>query len=683
MSMGDSSSEMDHVITSEAPQKQPSYPWLEAVNNFNSYYSIPVVVIVGLAGNLLALTAFLCSPLRRVTTSVYLAGQAFTDLLFLTFLGINWLASIQIDVFALPGLCQTLVYVTYVVSFLSLWLIVALTFDLYSSIKWRCVHRRISRPSRALAIALGLVLTGCGTYAFSFWLTQSIEHGDEQMLCFHNGHRSLAVTGAVIDSALTLVVPFCLLIYMNVRILYVVASLTRRGSGTAGRSHGGRAMRPGSRSLTPGRLKARKLTSSLSGSDWGHGTGRQSRRTSQLILQPSSTADSEVFSRKRVSFEDERRISLVLKEDAIRFDKENGNVIAIAQIVVLDDQVKARTHRVRSSIPMCMPQGEPPRPARSALSGPRESSIDDPMKPYAGYPIRRLSVDVPIQYPSSVQSMSQDERVNKYKASSGVHSESRRKQKSVCSHYPTKKWPTGKAIGVKRESSRYHGRIQQHDSLHRERKQTSSSSRRRRRLPGHKKHSPLTRLQYRCFRMVLSVCLVFLCLNVPSHTIRLQSLIQSLLDPDYRPTPLEFQLQQFLQFIYYLNFVVNVFIYSACAKNFRAACFKIPWHVADTMRQICGGVCHVKKVPPDHGLRKCSQEVARENSRHVEICLRDIHLSEILSPNTKPVSPPCLIPGVPLQSKRKVKRSKMILTPPDASSHNSEDTDCIIPISIN
>ncbi|RUS91251.1 hypothetical protein EGW08_000963 [Elysia chlorotica] len=634
------------------------------IPSFNALYSIPVVVIAGLAGNLLALTVFLCSPLRRVTTSVYLAGQACTDLLFLIFLGINWLASIQIDVFALPGLCQTLVYVTYVVSFLSLWLIVALTFDLFTSIQWRCVHSRISRPSRALAITLALVIVGCGTYAFSFWLTKKVDQEHKEVLCSHNGNRSLAITGAVIDFALTLVLPFCLLIYMNGRILYVVASLTKRGSSSASRKPRGRLMRSRSRSRSRavGRVKGRGSVSSVSGSEFGHVTSRQSPRTSQMIIQPSITVGSEISSRKRVSFEDERRVSLVFKEDAIRFDEENGNLIALGKIVVVEDNIKTSSDKMRSSVPLRIPGRENLRPGRSALRGGRKSS-DEAIRKYAGYPIRRLSVEVPLRYPSHVPVSSQDESFNKYKHISDIHITSKRKQKSVCSKYPTKNWQEGASKMIK--SARCQQSIQLQGSIHPRPKQFTTKKKRR--PSSRKKHNPLTKLQYRCFRMVLSVCIVFLCLNVPSHTIRLQSLIQSLLDSEYRPTALEYQLQQFLQFIYYLNFVVNVFIYSACAKNFRMACLKLPWHISETARHICGGVwCLFRKDRSKLCLQENPKETVKENSRHVEICLHDIHLSDMPPPKIKPVCPPCLI-VVDMQDRWK----QHTLAPPDASIHSS------------
>ncbi|GFS11641.1 thyrotropin-releasing hormone receptor [Elysia marginata] len=623
---------------------------------FNSQSSIPVLVVVGLAGNLLALTVFLCSPLRRITSSVYLAGQAITDLLFLTFLGLNWLASIQINVFALPGLCQTLVYVTYVVSFLSLWVIVALTFDLYASIKWRCVHRRISRPSRAVVVTAGLLLVGCATYSFSFWLTTETVDPGKQVFCLHNGHASLAITGAVVDSALTLVLPFCLLIYMNVRILYVVASLAKT------RPTAARKM-PRTRRHSRASRSARSRVSLPNLSDGGHASSRQPRRSSQqVILQSSVSAGGEGFSRKRVSFEDERKISLLLEEDNIRYDEESGNFLVIAKVFVSNDDTRESKEKLEALRPLCEPHSDSVRHKN------RKCSLGELRRPSTGYASKRLSASISTQRRNSLQSLTIEETLSKSITNAGIQTKSRRESRreldlldSVNPKPLNKNSREEMVLYNKTDSKTCQCPRRYQDLFHqppRMRRSTRNSVRPKR------KHSPLTRLQYRCFRMVLSVSIVFLCLNVPSHTIRLQSLVRSIIYSDYRPTELEYQLQQFLQFFYYINFVVNVFIYSACAKNFRTACIKIHIHIADTVRQLYKKTCTAREDQSEI----CS-EVGRENSRHVEICLNDIHLSEITPPMNKPVSPPCLIPLGPAQNRCKNRKYPRVETPTLVSSH--------------
>ncbi|GFO44093.1 thyrotropin-releasing hormone receptor [Plakobranchus ocellatus] len=619
--------------------KESSYAWLAAVNNFNARYSIPVLVVVGIAGNLLALIVFLCSPLRRITTSLYLASQSLTDLLFLIFLGINWLASIQIDVFALPGLCQTLVFVTYEVSFLSLWMIVALTLDLYASIKWHCLHRRISRPSRAICICAGLVLFGCGIYAFSFWLTTTVHLPGKQAQCLHNGDASLAIAGAVIDSALTLIVPFCLLIYMNVHILYVIASLAKSGAGVVSRKSRERRLNP---QTLPGPRTGIESVS-VTDQETSDIKVQSSRQKSQTSALSSTSPKHERFPRKRVSFEDEGRISIQLEDEEIIFDQASGRLLVVAKIVVSNEITGLKLDTLT------------PAPFSQCMRQQRSLTVSDRRRPSTGgarnrrpsFPPRRFSVSTPIKRVCMLRKSSANE-TNKSKDRFQTHPLLKRQQTRFCRIAASKDWQE------KRKSSG-----KQRDSMRRRLVQTPI----RKRFRHRSSHSPLTKLQCRCFRMVLTVAIVFLCLNVPSHTIRLQSLIHSLLDPSYRPSELEFQLQSFLQFFYYLNFVANVFIYSACTRNFRTACVNIPWHVSATVRHLLG-MCTIGKAEAASASNVYAQNDADDNSRHVEICLNEIHLSEIPPPTNKPITPPCLISqGPPTKKDTDRRRSSLAIAP--------------------
>lgn len=80
-----------------------------------------------------------------------------------------------------------------------------------------------------------------------------------------------------------------------------------------------------------------------------------------------------------------------------------------------------------------------------------------------------------------------------------------------------------------------------------------------------------TRTQVRVTKMLLLVSSSFLALNLPRHTVRTYSFVMSMLDHSYTPSSSHIVWQKFFQFLYYLQFSVNVFLYSAFGKNFRKA----------------------------------------------------------------------------------------------------------------
>ncbi len=77
--------------------------------------------------------------------------------------------------------------------------------------------------------------------------------------------------------------------------------------------------------------------------------------------------------------------------------------------------------------------------------------------------------------------------------------------------------------------------------------------------------------QVKTTRMLLVVSTVFLMLNVPSHVFRVYSFIIEVrnVGSDHTLSKTARRLQEFCQLLYYLNFAINFFLYSFCAKRFR------------------------------------------------------------------------------------------------------------------
>ena len=91
-----------------------------AVNRMEVYWN-PLVIFLGIVGNMTSFIVFVCSPLRRMSWAVYLAALALSDSGFLIVLLASWMNHVGIKIYHRSGWCQALTYVTYVSAFLSVW----------------------------------------------------------------------------------------------------------------------------------------------------------------------------------------------------------------------------------------------------------------------------------------------------------------------------------------------------------------------------------------------------------------------------------------------------------------------------------------------------------------------------------------------------------------------------------
>jgi hypothetical protein len=124
------------------------------------------------------------------------------------------------------------------------------------------------------------------------------------------------------------------------------------------------------------------------------------------------------------------------------------------------------------------------------------------------------------------------------------------------------------------------------------------------------------RNQVRVTKMLLTVSSIFLLMNLPRHSERVYVFIRSLSE---ERLPRNHQLmiwQRIFNFLYYLHFCINVFLYSALGTNFRKAFFclfrRIKHAIVDTAHCIHQNQCWRNlnqtpnagsRVPHTHSLR--------------------------------------------------------------------------------
>ncbi|XP_032680721.1 dopamine receptor 3-like [Odontomachus brunneus] len=198
-----------------------STPSLCFLLDFFHMYYIPLIILLGLVGNLLSCIVFLKTQLRTRSSSYYLAALSIADSGFLVTLFLVWLNStVGWQVFNKEGWCETLVYVSSVCSSLSIWLIVAFTVERYIAFRYPLHRPYICTVERAKSITLVLVLVAMllHMYAFFFAGVVKTEEGDE--FCdLRIEHLEAMRIISIIDSIISLIAPIVGIIVMNTMIV--------------------------------------------------------------------------------------------------------------------------------------------------------------------------------------------------------------------------------------------------------------------------------------------------------------------------------------------------------------------------------------------------------------------------------------------------------------------------------
>ena len=198
-----------------------SYPDDSLFRTFNIYL-IPVIIVVGVLGNVVSFVVFTATHLRRQSSSIYLAGLAVADASFLLSLFIGWFSWLDIDLFHRNVWCQVVVYVTYVSSFLSVWCVVCFTAERYVIVSYPFKRQTLCTVKKARAVLVAMFVFALSTYAFPLW-TSGIIYFREQPYCFvlPQYEKALFVI-TTIDTFITLFSPSLIIIVLNIRIAVLV-----------------------------------------------------------------------------------------------------------------------------------------------------------------------------------------------------------------------------------------------------------------------------------------------------------------------------------------------------------------------------------------------------------------------------------------------------------------------------
>ena len=177
-------------------------------------YFMPIICTFGLTGNTLSAITFFRAPLRKTSCSVYLGVRSISDNGFLLALLLIWVSTVfDLRLSQVRGVCQSVVFLTYICGCVSIWLVVFVTMETYIRICHPFVMKTVcaKRPARILTTAL-CVFSFC-VYNFPLWISNPD--------CSHNRKYSGLTQALVyIDTMLTLAIPSLIITILMTAIVY-------------------------------------------------------------------------------------------------------------------------------------------------------------------------------------------------------------------------------------------------------------------------------------------------------------------------------------------------------------------------------------------------------------------------------------------------------------------------------
>ncbi|KAK7484443.1 hypothetical protein BaRGS_00024328, partial [Batillaria attramentaria] len=179
---------------------------------------VPLIFVFGLVGNSLAAGCFLSESLMNTSCCLYMACKCTADTGFLVTLFVIWLYRVGVGVLNVQGVCQITVFVSYVCGFMSVWLVLAITYENY--VRLCRPHLTRTHCTRRVALTVISVITvfAVGFYSFALWTTNVLggKEGDEEELeplCMSLiKFKDVIMVMTFIDTVITLVLPSLIIV---------------------------------------------------------------------------------------------------------------------------------------------------------------------------------------------------------------------------------------------------------------------------------------------------------------------------------------------------------------------------------------------------------------------------------------------------------------------------------------
>ena len=177
-------------------------------------YFMPVICVFGLIGNTLSAITFFRAPLRETSCSVYLGVRSISDNGFLLALLLIWFSTaFDLRLSQVKGVCQSVVFLTYICGCVSVWLVVFVTMETYIRMCHPFLIKNICAKRPACIMTAALCIFSFSVYNLPIWISNSD--------CSHNPNYSELTQALVyMDTLLTLVIPSVLITLLMSAIMY-------------------------------------------------------------------------------------------------------------------------------------------------------------------------------------------------------------------------------------------------------------------------------------------------------------------------------------------------------------------------------------------------------------------------------------------------------------------------------
>lgn len=185
-------------------------------------YCMPVICSFGIIGNTLSAITFFRNPLRKTSCNIYLGVRCISDNGFLLSLLLIWISGVfDLRLSSVTGVCQAVVFLTYICGCVSIWLVVFVTGETYIRICHPFFMKSVcaKRPARILTATL--CICSFGIYNFPLWISNAD--------CSHS-RKYFELTQALVytDTLLTLVIPSILITILMFGIFFGLIQAYRR-----------------------------------------------------------------------------------------------------------------------------------------------------------------------------------------------------------------------------------------------------------------------------------------------------------------------------------------------------------------------------------------------------------------------------------------------------------------------
>ncbi|XP_021372120.1 somatostatin receptor type 2-like [Mizuhopecten yessoensis] len=189
----------------------------------------PIICILGIIGNTLATIVFLSKSQRKTSCSLYLAARSISDTGFLTTLFIVCLTDLGINIFNVDGICQVVIFLTYICGFLSVWFVVMVTVENYIRICHPFKVNQHCTVKTAKIVIAGFVFVSLLLYNFPLWTTGIHVGPDGSKMCArHSVYDKINQIVTYSDTVITLIVPILMIICLMIAITCSILEFLHR-----------------------------------------------------------------------------------------------------------------------------------------------------------------------------------------------------------------------------------------------------------------------------------------------------------------------------------------------------------------------------------------------------------------------------------------------------------------------